>query len=558
MQKIWLRHYPPGVPTTLELDPDESLVDLFDSSCKEFAGLPAFTNFGHTITYAELDDMTARIAAHLQTETNLQRGDRVALMMPNILQFPVAMFGILRAGFVTVNINPLYTPPELEYQLNDSGAKAIVISANSAATLDAVIANTDIEHVIVTEIGDLLGFPRRWIANFIVRYVKRMVAPYELDGSVTFDRAISADRESFKPVDTTGSDLACLQYTGGTTGRAKGAMLSHGNLIANIYQVNAIFSSRVEKGVEIMITALPLYHIYALTCNCLCYLALGARNVLITDPRDTSGFIDELKKWKFTAITGVNTLYQSLVNHPRIREVDFSHLNITSAGGMAVMEDTARQWFQITGTDIIEGYGLSETSPVLTSNPANAQGFTGSIGMPLPNTDISLRDEKGREVAQGEPGELCARGPQVMSGYWQDPEGTAAAMTKDGYFRTGDIATMDESGYFRIVDRIKDMIIVGGFNVYPNEIEDVVTLHPDVIEAACIGVRAEKNREIVKLFVVVKPGSTTTEEELREYCRKNLAAYKVPKVVEFRDELPKSNVGKILRRALRDEVPATN
>jgi long-chain acyl-CoA synthetase len=557
MEKIWLQHYPPGVPKTLDLDPEESLVDLFDASCREFAPLPAFTNFGHTISYGELDDLAARIAAHLQTQTTLEPGDRVALMMPNLLQFPVAMFGILRGGFVTVNINPLYTPPELEHQLKDSGAKAIIISSNAAATLDKIIANTDIEHVIVTDIGDLLGFPRRWLVNFVVRYIKRMVPPYELDGAISLDEALAADKQSFDPISASGRDLACLQYTGGTTGRAKGAMLSHGNLIANVRQVNAIFSSRVEKGVEIMITALPLYHIYALTCNCLCYLALGARNVLITDPRDTSGFINELKKWKFTAITGVNTLYQSLVNHPRIREVDFSHLNITSAGGMAVMEDTAQQWFSITGTDIIEGYGLSETSPVLTSNPANAQGFTGSIGMPLPNTEISLRNDKGKEVPQGEAGELCARGPQVMSGYWNDSEATARAMTKDGFFRTGDIAIMDESGYFRIVDRIKDMIIVGGFNVYPNEIEDIVTLHPDVIEAACVGVRDEKNREIVKVFVVLKPGATTTAENIREHCRKNLAAYKVPKLVEFRSELPKSNVGKILRRALRDEAPAS-
>ena len=555
MEKIWLRHYMPGVPTTLELDPEESLVDLFNASCREFAQFPAFTNFGHTITYSELDDLAARFAAHLQTETRLQPGDRVAVMLPNLLQFPVALFGIFRAGFVTVNINPLYTAPELEHQLKDSGVKAIVISATSAATLDQVIANTAIEHVIVTEIGDLLGFPRRWIVNLAVRYIKRMVKPYKLDGAISFDQALAADKADFRPTEVSGRDLACLQYTGGTTGRAKGAMLSHGNLISNVYQVNAIFSSRVEKGMEIMITALPLYHIYALTCNCLCYLQLGAQNVLITEPRDTVGFIKELKKWKFTAMTGVNTLYQSLINHPRLTEVNFSHLNIASAGGMAVMEDTAGQWFKITGTDIIEGYGLSETSPVLTSNHADAQGFTGSIGMPLPNTDVSLRNEKGKEVPRGEPGELCARGPQVMSGYWNDPEATARAMTKDGFFRTGDIATMDESGFFRIVDRIKDMIIVGGFNVYPNEIENVVTLHPDVIESACIGVRNENNREIVKVFVVLNHGSTTGAEEIREHCRRNLAAYKVPKLVEFRSELPKSNVGKILRRALREDEP---
>jgi len=552
MEKIWLSHYRTGVPHRLELDPDESVVDILNSACEEYGSLPAFTNFGHSMTYAQLDDLSARFAGYLQSEAGLSRGDRVAIMMPNLLQYPVALFGILRAGMVMVNINPLYTPPELEHQLNDSGAKAIVIAANSAATLAEIIGETAVERVVITGIGDLLGFPWRLVVNFVVRYVKRMVPSYALNRSIPFRRVLATAREQFRPVSVRGEDLACLQYTGGTTGRAKGAMLSHGNLVANVRQVNAWFGGHVERGKETIITALPLYHVYAMTCNCLCYLELGAHNILITDPRDTSGFIDELKKWKFTAITGVNTLYQSLINHRRFPEVDFSALKLASAGGMAVMEDTAKQWSQLTGIHIVEGYGLSETSPVVTSNSADLNGFTGGIGLPLPNTDVSLRNEQEEEVPPGEAGELCVRGPQVMAGYWNSPEATANAMTKDGFLKTGDIATVDENGLFRIVDRKKDMIIVSGFNVYPNEIEDIVTSHPDVVEAACVGVRDERKREVVKVFVVLKAGSTVDAKSIRHWCRENLAAYKVPKQVEFRSELPKSAVGKILRRELRD------
>jgi len=552
MEKIWLSHYRTGVPHRLELDPDESVVDILNSACEEYGSLPAFTNFGHSMTYAQLDDLSARFAGYLQSEAGLSRGDRVAIMMPNLLQYPVALFGILRAGMVMVNINPLYTPPELEHQLNDSGAKAIVIAANSAATLAEIIGETAVERVLITGIGDLLGFPWRLVVNFVVRYVKRMVPSYALNESIPFRRVLATAREQFRPVSVRGEDLACLQYTGGTTGRAKGAMLSHGNLVANVRQVNAWFGGHVERGKETIITALPLYHVYAMTCNCLCYLELGAHNILITDPRDTSGFIDELKKWKFTAITGVNTLYQSLINHRRFPEVDFSALKLASAGGMAVMEDTAKQWSQLTGIHIVEGYGLSETSPVVTSNSADLNGFTGGIGLPLPNTDVSLRNEQEEEVPPGEAGELCVRGPQVMAGYWNSPEATANAMTKDGFLKTGDIATVDENGLFRIVDRKKDMIIVSGFNVYPNEIEDIVTSHPDVVEAACVGVRDERKREVVKVFVVLKAGSTVDAKSIRHWCRENLAAYKVPKQVEFRSELPKSAVGKILRRELRD------
>ncbi|TDJ44458.1 MAG: long-chain-fatty-acid--CoA ligase [Gammaproteobacteria bacterium] len=554
MDKSWLRSYPAGIPHTIELDPEESLVDLFAEACEKYADRPAFTNYGHTISYTELDDLSARFAAWLQTETGLDRGDRVAIMMPNLLQYPITLFGVLRAGMVIVNVNPLYTARELEHQLIDSRARAIVIASTAAATLAEIIDETSVEQVVVTGIGDLLGFPRRPLVNFVVRYVKRMVPAYTLANQTPIREVLATPADRGQSVSLSADDIACLQYTGGTTGRSKGATLTHGNLVANVRQLGAWFDSRVDEGAEIMITALPLYHVYALTCNCLTYLYFGAQNILITDPRDTAGFIAELKKWKFTAITGVNTLYQSLINHPRFAEVDFSSLDLASAGGMAVMDDTAQKWFKVTGTEIIEGYGLSETSPVVTSNPVNIPGFSGSIGLPLPSTDISLRDENGKEVPVGEPGELCVSGPQVMSGYWNDDAATAAAMTPDGYLKTGDIATVDENGFFRIVDRKKDMIIVSGFNVYPNEVENVVTMHPEIVEAACIGVKNNAGREIVKVFVVLRAGSSVTVDEIRDYCRENLAAYKVPKLVEFRDTLPKTAVGKILRRALREDA----
>jgi len=554
MDKIWLDSYPAGVPHKIDLDPSESLVDIFEAACASFSAKPAFTNFGHTLTYAQIDEMTARLAAWLQTETGLSRGDRVAIMMPNLLQYPVALFGILRAGMVIVNVNPLYTARELEYQLIDSEARAIVICDTAAATLAEIIDETSVESVVVTGIGDLLGLPKRPIVNFAVRYLKKMVPPYELANAVALADVLETDRDRFQRQSVSGEDTACLQYTGGTTGRAKGATLSHGNLVANLRQLGVWFDTRVEPGAEIMITALPLYHVYALTCNLLTYLHLGAHNILITDPRDMPRFVAELKKWRFTAITGVNSLYQALVSQPNISEVDFSTVNIVSAGGMAVMDDTARQWYEVTGTEIIEGYGLSETSPVITSNPVNMTTFTGSIGLPLPSTDVSLRNEKGKEVGIGAEGELCVKGPQVMSGYWQNDEATVAAMTRDGYFRTGDLATVDAKGFFRIVDRKKDMIIVSGFNVYPNEVENVVTMHPDAVEAACVGVKNERGGEVVKIFVTLKPGSTATVDDIRDHCRENLAAYKVPKIIEFRDELPKTAVGKILRRALRDDA----
>jgi len=554
MEKIWLKQYTRGVPYELDLDPGESLVDILAESCRRYAGQIAYTNLGQSLTYRELDDLSARFAAWLQTEAGLSRGDRVAIMMPNLLQYPVALFGILRAGMVIVNVNPLYTARELEYQLIDSGARAVVITSMSAATLAEIIDETAVERVVVTDIGDLLSFPRRPLVNFVVRYIKKMVPPYEIDGAVRFRDMLATSPDSFRAETLSGEDLAVLQYTSGTTGRAKGAMLSHGNFVANVRQLNAWFAELLVEGQEMVVTALPLYHVYALTCNCLCYMAIGAHNVLITDPRDTSGFVRELKKYSFTAITGVNTLYQSLVNHPDFPGVDFSALKIVSAGGMAVLDDTARQWTAITHTVITEGYGLSETSPVVTSNPLGLTEFRGSIGLPLPSTDVSLRDDANREVPIGEPGELCVRGPQVMSGYWSNPEATAKVMTDDGFFKTADIAVVDEQGYFTIVDRKKDMIIVSGFNVYPNEVENVLTMHPDVIEAACVGVRDQRGREVVKAFVVLKPGAVEDVDAIRAHCRENLAAYKVPKLVEFRSELPKSPVGKILRRELRDSA----
>ncbi len=553
MEKIWLKQYTQGVPYELDLDPAESLVDILANACGRYAGQVAFSNLGQSLTYRELDDLSARLATWLQTEAGLSRGDRVAIMMPNLLQYPVTLFGILRAGMVIVNINPLYTARELEYQLIDSGARAIVLASMSAATLAEIVDETSIERVVITDIGDLLSFPRRPLVNFAVRYIKRMVPRYKIDGAYRFRDVLSTSPDGFRAEPLSGSDLAVLQYTGGTTGRAKGAMLSHGNLVANVRQLNTWFAELVDDGQELIVTALPLYHVYALTCNCLCYIDIGAHNVLITDPRDTTGFVRELKKYSFTTFVGVNTLYQSLINHPDFPSVDFSKLKIISAGGMAVLDDTARQWTAITNTVITEGYGLSETSPVITSNPLGLREFRGSIGLPLPSTDVSLRDDNNREVPIGEPGEICVSGPQVMCGYWNNPEATAQAMTEDGFFKTADIAVVDEQGYFTIVDRKKDMIIVSGFNVYPNEVENVLTMYPDVLEAACVGSRDPRGREVVKAFIVLKAGAVADVDAIRSYCRKNLAAYKVPKLVEFRSDLPKSAVGKILRRELRDK-----
>ncbi|MSR09617.1 MAG: long-chain-fatty-acid--CoA ligase [Gammaproteobacteria bacterium] len=551
MEKPWLGEYPPGVPATLDLDPTESVVDVADRALARFASRPAFSNFGHTISYREFDVLHRRFATWLQSLPGVGPGDRVAIMLPNLLQYPVALFGIWRAGMVVVNINPLYTPPELEHQLTDSGAKVLIVLAQRAGVFVEIQARVGVRHVLVTQVGDLLGLPRGPLMNFALRYMKRNPA-HPVDGSVGWSAVQACSPDDFRqPSPPTGADLACLQYTGGTTGRSRGAMLTHANLVANIRQINTWFAARSIPGQEIMVTPLPLYHVYALMCNCLCYVDTGGHNILITDPRNLKELIAELRRWKFTAITGVNTLYQALVQHPDITTVDFSSLKLTSAGGMAVLPATAKRWMEITGSMIHEGYGLSETSPVVTSNPITLTEYNGSIGLPLPNTVISLRNDDLTEVAPGESGEICVQGPQVMLGYWNDSVATASAMTSDGFLRTGDIGVMDERGYFRVVDRKKDMIDVSGLKVYPNEIESAITHHPAVLEAACVGVHDDRTGEAVKLFLVLKPGQSLTVDEARTFLRDFLAPYKIPRHVEFRDSLPKSNVGKILRRELR-------
>ncbi len=557
MDPVWLQQYPDDVPRRLELDPERTLIDWLEEACESWADKRAFTNLGHTLSFRDIDDQSRRFAAYLQQELGLQPGDRVALMMPNLLQYPVALFGCLRAGMIAVNVNPLYKSRELRHQLEDSAAKAIVIYAGSAHVLAKVIDETCVRHVVVTNVGDALPAPKRWLVNAVVRYFKRMIKPYALRGAVAYRTALQTPATAYtRPQGISGHDVAILQYTGGTTGLAKGAMLSHGNILANVAQVNSWFGKHDKPGEEIIITALPLYHVYALTVNCFAYFEKGGLNVLITDPRDTKGLIAEMARWPFTAITGVNTLFQSLVRHPAFRTLDFSTLKVVSAGGMAMQEATAREFSALTGKEVIEGYGLSETSPVLTSNPLNLESFSGNIGLPLPNTEISIRDEDGKELPFGEPGELYARGPQVMLGYWNKPDETAKVMTDDGFLRTGDMAVMDAHGFLKIVDRMKDMIIVSGLKVYPNEIENVVTSHPDVLEAAVIGVDDDESGEAVKLFTVMREGATISPEELRQWCRQNMTGYKVPTYVEYVDELPKSNVGKVLRRELRERDAA--
>jgi long-chain acyl-CoA synthetase len=554
MDRFWLDNYPHGVPKEIDIDPGETLLDMFEASVSAWAARPAFHNLGHTLSYADIDRLREQFAAYLQNDLGLVQGDRVALMMPNLLQYPVALFGCLRAGMVVVNVNPLYTARELEHQLQDSGAKALVIYAGSAHVFAEVKHATDVEHVLVTEPGDLLPAVKRILVNFVVRYVRKLIPAYSISVAAPFRNILGAKQNAYRrPRKLAGKDLAILQYTGGTTGLAKGAMLSHSNLLANVTQVNSWFGGQDVPGEEIIVTALPLYHVYALTVNCLAYFEKGGLDILITDPRDTAGFIKEMSKWPFTALTGVNTLFQSLVRHPDFARLDFSTLKVVSAGGMAMQEATAREWTRITGTQIIEGYGLSETSPVVSSNPIDLTEFNGSIGLPFPSTDVSIRDERGTEVAIGEPGELFVRGPQVMLGYWNKPDETANVMTGDGFLETGDMATINEQGFMRIVDRKKDMIVVSGLKVYPNEVENVVTQHPDVLEAAVIGVDDDESGEVVKLFAVVREGADLTPESLRAWCKENMTAYKVPKFIEFRDDLPKSNVGKVLRRQLRDE-----
>ncbi|WP_261109159.1 long-chain-fatty-acid--CoA ligase FadD [Serratia quinivorans] len=552
MDKVWLKRYPADVPAEIDADRYSSLVEMFENAVKRYADQPAFMNMGEVMTYRKLEERSRAFAAYLQNELGLQKGDRVALMMPNLLQYPIALFGILRAGMVVVNVNPLYTPRELEHQLNDSGASAIVIVSNFAHTLEKVVFNTQVKHVILTRMGDQLSAAKGTLVNFVVKYIKRLVPKYHLPAAISFRSALQRGRrlQYVKP-DIINSDLAFLQYTGGTTGVAKGAMLTHRNMQANVAQAKAAYEPLFRDGQELIVTALPLYHIFALTVNCLLFIELGGRNLLITNPRDIPGLVKELGRYPFTALSGVNTLFNALLNNADFHQLDFSTLRFSVGGGMSVQKAVADKWEKTTGKHLLEGYGLTECAPLVTCNPHDLKHYSGSIGLPVPSTDIRLVDDNGNDVPVGEPGELWVKGPQVMLGYWQRPDATDEVL-KDGWLATGDIVTVDDMGFVRVVDRKKDMILVSGFNVYPNEIEDVVSQHPKVLECAAIGVPSDVSGEAVKICVVKKDGSLT-KEELLTHCRRQLTGYKVPKIVEFRDELPKSNVGKILRRELRDE-----
>ncbi|MEY4631158.1 MAG: hypothetical protein RIQ81_1278 [Pseudomonadota bacterium] len=557
MNKPWLKHYEAGVPESIDPNRYSSILQIFDESFRSYESLPAFTNMGATITYGELRELSMKFADYLQNDLKMQRGDRVAIMMPNILQYPVAIVGALTAGCVVVNCNPLYTPRELEHQLKDSGAKAVVIFENAMATLEKVVMNTSVKHVITTQIGDMLRFPKSAIVNFVVKKVKKMVPEWKLDGTVTFKAALSAGNASRLKVPKLGhTDLAFLQYTGGTTGVSKGAELTHGNIVANMMQAHTWIKGQLRPGEEIIITPLPLYHIFSLTANFLIFSSLGGLNVLITNPRDVPTFVKELKKWKFTAITGVNSLFNLLLNDENFKTVDFSALRLTMGGGMAVQKPVAERWVNVTKCPIIEAYGLTETSPAACVNPMTNREFNGYIGVPIPSTEIAIRTDDNKDCKYGEVGEICIRGPQVMRGYWGRPDETAKVMTKDGFFKTGDLGYMTADGYVKIVDRKKDMILVSGFNVYPNEVEEVMVTHPKIAECAAIGVPDDHSGEVVKLFVVKKDPSLT-EEELKVFAKANLTGYKCPKHFEFRKELPKSNVGKILRKELRDPAHVT-
>jgi long-chain acyl-CoA synthetase len=552
MEKVWLKSYPPGIPAEIDVNEFRSLGDLFEQGVRKFAARTAYLNMGKGIRYDELDRLSAAFAGYLQGVLKLPRGARVALMMPNVLQYPIAMFGVLRAGYTVVNVNPLYTARELEHQLRDSGAETIVIVENFASTLAQVLPNLRVPNVVVTSLGEMLGFPKSLLVNFVVRHVKKMVPAWRIPGHVSFSDALAGGRgHRLAPVDVGHEDVAYLQYTGGTTGVAKGAVLTHGNIIANLQQAHAWIRPFLHEGEEVIITALPLYHIFSLTANCLTFFKIGATNVLITNPRDIPGFVKELGRHKFTTITGVNTLFNALLNNPDFARLDFSHLHIALGGGMAVQQAVAEKWRKVTGKPLIEAYGLTETSPAVSINPLDMVEFNHSIGLPVSSTEVSIRDDNGEEAPIGQPGELCVKGPQVMRGYWNRPQETEQVFTPDGFLRTGDIATMDEAGFIRIVDRKKDMILVSGFNVFPNEVEDVVASHPGVLEVAAVGVPDERSGEAVKVFVVRKDPALT-REDIIAHCRKSLTAYKVPHLVEFRDELPKTNVGKVLRRLLRD------
>jgi len=551
MEKVWLESYPDGIPAEIDLDAYKSVTDVFEQAIQRYGERPCFRNLGTTLTYSDMDRYTDQLASYLQSLPGMEKGDRVVIMMPNILQNPISIFAALRAGFVVVNTNPLYTPRELEHQLSDSGAKAIIVMENFCHSLGEVIDKTPVQHVVTTQLGDLLHFPKSIIVNLVVKYVKKMVPQFSLPRRVTFKKALQlGSSKRHRAVSCNHDDLAFLQYTGGTTGVAKGAMLTHGNMVANMQQASAWLENDIIEGEEIIVTALPLYHIFSLTANCLTFMKVGGLNYLITNPRDMAGFVKELQRLKFTAITGVNTLFNGLMNTPGFDEIDFSSLKLSLGGGMAVQQPVAERWKKLTNVPLLEAYGLTETSPAVCINPLTLQEYNGSIGLPVPSTEVSVQDDKGNLLPQGESGELCVRGPQVMKGYWQRPEETAGVISEDGWLKTGDVAQMDEAGFFRIVDRLKDMIVVSGFNVYPNEIETVIAGHEGVLEVGVIGVPDNGSGEVVKA-VIVKKDPALDEAAIIEHCRESLTAYKVPKIVEFRDELPKTNVGKILRRELR-------
>jgi long-chain acyl-CoA synthetase len=554
VDKRWFEQYQENVPHEIDSSRYLSLVSLFKESCHDHAKRASYSNLGVEITYAQLDNLSRNFAAYLQ-QLGLEKGARIAIMMPNLLQYPVALFAILRAGYVVVNTNPLYTSDEVIHQMNDSGTEAIIVLANFAHTVEKSLPlMPTVKHVIVTQIGDLFPLVKRLVVNFVVKHIKKMIPAYTISRAVTFNYALESGKEApLHHVELNHDSIAFLQYTGGTTGVAKGAILTHGNLLSNVMQAYSWIAPLGVGEEDIIVTALPLYHIFSLTANCLTFLKVGAKNVLITNPRDAARFIDEIKDIGFTAFTGVNTLYNMLLNHPRFKEIDFSKLKLALSGGMALQKSVSLRWAEMTHSRVLEAYGLTETSPAATMNPMYLEGYNGSIGLPLSSTNVSIRDDDGKEVPIGSSGELCIKGPQVMAGYWNRPDETKQAFTEDGFLKTGDIGRMDEEGYIYLVDRKKDMIVVSGFNVYPNEVEQVIGMHPEVLEVGVIGVMDQESGERVKACIVRKDPNITSEEIIA-HCREHLAAYKIPKIVEFFDELPKTNVGKILRRALKEQV----
>lgn len=552
MDKRWFEQYQNDVPHEIDASRYLSLVDLFKESCTLYSKRSAYSNLGTEISYSQLDHLSRNFAAYLQ-QLGLEKGARIAIMMPNLIQYPVALFAILRAGYVVVNTNPLYTADEVIHQMNDSGAEVIIVLANFAKTVEKALPSTpSVKHVIVTQIGDLFPTVKRMVVNFVVKHVKKLVPAYKIPHAVAFNYVLlEGGQATLHHVDLNHDNIAFLQYTGGTTGVAKGAILTHGNMIANVLQAYSWIAPLGLDDQDIVVTALPLYHIFSLTANCLTFMKIGAKNILITNPRDVGHFIDEIKNTGFTAFTGVNTLYNSLLNHPKLKEIDFSKLKLALSGGMALQKSVSLRWSEMTKTRVLEAYGLTETSPAATINPMYLEGYNGSIGLPLPSTDVSIRDDNGKEVPIGSSGELCIKGPQVMHGYWNRPDETALVFTKDGFLKTGDIARMDEEGFIYLVDRKKDMIVVSGFNVYPNEVEQVIGMHPGVLEVGVVGVVDDESGERVKACIVKKDPALTAEQVIA-HCREHLTAYKIPKIVEFFDELPKTNVGKILRRKLKD------